>query len=359
MGNFEPLNILFLDSWFADRVRGSGSAVAITGLASGLRALGHRVTILRPRLALGLSDLTRISANIGYRFRVRRFDPDLIVGFDFDGLWIDQPGARYVVSLKGVMADELEYESGWNRVRFHLLSRLERRNARRADRVVLTSQHSCRIATQRYGLDPACTRIVPEGINVAAWSEPIAGDHRAGMPPTILSVGRQYRRKNTESLLRSMAAVRAQVPNARLRVVGGGPEVGRLTRLARSLGIQDTVTFVGSVDGVDGVRDEMSRADVFCLPSRQEGFGIVFLEAMAAGLPIVAADCAAVPETAPHGEVALLVDPDDVQGLAAAIVRLLKEPDLRTRFIAAGALRWRRYDWVAIAGQFLAAVGSG
>jgi glycosyltransferase involved in cell wall biosynthesis len=116
---------------------------------------------------------------------------------------------------------------------------------------------------------------------------------------------------------------------------------------------------VGSVDGVDGVRDEMSRADVFCLPSRQEGFGIVFLEAMAAGLPIVAADCAAVPETAPHGEVALLVDPDDVQGLAAAIVRLLKEPDLRTRFIAAGALRWRRYDWVAIAGQFLAAVGSG
>ncbi|NNK47579.1 MAG: glycosyltransferase family 4 protein, partial [Gemmatimonadetes bacterium] len=156
-----------------------------------------------------------------------------------------------------------------------------------------------------------------------------------------------------------MVEVHKRVPNARLRVVGGGPEAGRLLRVAQSLGLQDSVTFVGSVDGVDAIRDEMSRADVFCLPSRQEGFGIVFLEAMAAGLPIVAARCAAVPETAPHGEVALLVDPDDVRELAAAIVRLLEDPDLRTRFIAAGALRWQRHDWVAVARQFLAAIESG
>ncbi|NNK47769.1 MAG: glycosyltransferase family 4 protein, partial [Gemmatimonadetes bacterium] len=204
MRSSELLNILFLDSWFADRARGSGSAVAITGLAGGLRALGHRVTILRPRLPLGLPDLTRISANIGYRFRVRRLDPDLIVGFDFDGCLLGQPGCRYAVALKGVMADELEYESGWNRIRFRILTRLERRNARSADRVVLTSQHSRRVATERYGLDPTRTRIVPEGIDVATWTQASSKHDREGALPTILSVGRQYRRKNTESLLRSM-----------------------------------------------------------------------------------------------------------------------------------------------------------
>ena len=353
------LDILFLDSWILDRARGSGSAVAIAGLAGGLRSLGHRVTILRPRFHLPTVDLTRISANIDFRSRVRSFPADLIVGFDLDGCFLGTPRAPYVVALKGVMADELRYETGWNRARFQLLSRLERRNARRADRVIVTSAHSRRVAAEAYNLDPDRTGVVPEGIDVEGWSGLVPAPRRADSPPTILSVARQYRRKNTATLIRAMAIVRKSIPAAQLRVVGDGPEVPRLRALVRSLKLEHAVDLVGSVDGAGGIRTEMARADVFCLPSRQEGFGIVFLEAMAAGLPIVAAECAAVPETAPPGEVSLLVEPDDVHALAAALVRLLRDGELRARLADAGAARWRQFAWPGVAIRFLAEAGFG
>ncbi|MDT8437140.1 MAG: glycosyltransferase, partial [Gemmatimonadota bacterium] len=96
-------------------------------------------------------------------------------------------------------------------------------------------------------------------------------------------------------------------------------------------------------------------ADVFCLPSRQEGFGIVFLEAQAARLPIVAARAGAAPEVAPEGVVSRLVDPDDVGALAGALLAMLEDGDLRRRLGDAGARRWTRFDWPLVADRFLAA----
>jgi len=353
------LDIIFLDSWFADRARGSGSAVAIAGLADGLSSLGHRVTILRPRVQLGSADLTRIVANIGFRTRVRSVSSDLIVGFDIDGCFLGRSSVPYVVALKGVAADELRYEHGWTRARFRILSKLERRNARRADRVIVTSEHSRRVATEAYGLEPDGIGIVPEGLDLESWD----GIRRAGRPegasPSIVSVARQYRRKNTAVLVRAMALVREAIPGVRLTVLGDGPELPRLRALVGSMNLSGSVELVGAVDGVREVRDQLARADVFCLPSRQEGFGIVFLEAMAAGLPIVAADCGAVPESAPHGEVSILVAPDDVEGLAAALVDLLTNVELRDRLATGGANRWRRFGWPEVAGRFLSEVGFG
>jgi glycosyltransferase involved in cell wall biosynthesis len=355
----DTLDILFLDTWFPDRARGSGSAVAIAGIACGLRSLGHRVTVLRPRRHILTADLTRVAANLDLRSRVPRLPADLIVGFDLDGCFLADSTTPYVVALKGVMADELRYEAGSNRTRFRILSRLERRNARRADRVIVTSEHSRRAATAAYELDPERVGVVPEGIDLESWSGLGSGSPRTGRPPSIVSVARQYRRKNTAVLVRAMAVVRQSIPRVQLRIVGEGPELQRLKALATSLDLDDTVTFVGSVRGVHEIRSELCRADVFCLPSRQEGFGIVFLEAMAAGLPIVAANCAAVPETAPHGEVSLLVEPDDPEGLAAALTRLLSDESLRARLVAAGAVRWRRFGWRDVAIRFLEEAGRG
>lgn len=359
MNESASLDILFLDSWFADRARGSGSAVAIAGLADGLRSLGHRVTILRPRVLLGPTDLTRIVANIGFRARVRSFPADLIVGFDIDGCFVGRSSVPYVVALKGVAADELQYEHGWTRARFRILARLERRNARQADRVIVTSEHSRGVATEAYGLESEGVGIVSEGLDLAAWEGFERAARKEGDPPSIVSVARQYRRKNTAMLVRAMALVREAVPGVRLTVLGDGPEMPRLRALVGSLNLDDSVELVGAVDGAHEVRDQLARADVFCLPSLQEGFGIVFLEAMAAGLPIVAADCGAVPETAPHGEVSLLVAPDDLDALATALVDLLTSTDLQNRLTAGGAARWRRFGWPEVAARFLSEVGFG
>lgn len=108
-------------------------------------------------------------------------------------------------------------------------------------------------------------------------------------------------------------------------MVGGGPEAPALFRLWRELKLEPIVDWVGELPRHELAR-EYNRADVFCLPSVQEGFGIVFLEAMAAGKPIVAARAAAVPEVVKHG---LPVDPEDFEALADSIWRLWRDPALR------------------------------
>ncbi|MCL6508115.1 MAG: glycosyltransferase family 4 protein, partial [Bryobacteraceae bacterium] len=104
----------------------------------------------------------------------------------------------------------------------------------------------------------------------------------------------------------------------------------------------------------DQLAREYQRADVFCLPSVQEGFGIVFLEAIAAGKPVIGARAAAVPEVLPHG---LLVEPDNALELARAIARLHADPRLRSELAAAGSQWVRRFDAPNVARQFLDEVG--
>jgi len=286
-------------------------------------------------------------------------DPDLVVGFDFDGSLLSPGSIRvpFVAALKGVMADEARFETGASLRRFRMLIPLEARNARSADRVICTSWYSARQAAREYGVRRGQIRVVPEGIDVSAWSS-VAGQAaelgiRGTGGTTILSVARQYRRKNTASLLRAVERLRRTWPDVRLRIVGEGPELVRLRTLSDHLRLGDTVRFVGSVEGIEALQREYATADVFCLPSLQEGFGIVFLEAMAAGLPIVAARTGAAPEVVPHDEVALLVDPEDDAALAEALERLLADVGLRRTLGEAGAQRWRSYDWSSVASRFL------
>ncbi len=357
--------IVILDSWLRDRARGSGSAVAVAGLADGLRRLGHRVTVLRPEHRAPWLDLTRLHYNLTVGPRLRSLDPDLVVGIDFDGglLPAGPRRFRYVVALKGVMADELRFERGAARARFRVLTPLERRNARAADVVLCTSEYSRRIASSAYDLVPSRVQVVPEGIDLDAWA-PVARAASSRRPPppdggAILTVARQYARKNTETLLRAFALVVRERPSARLRIVGEGPELPRLQRVARFLALGPAVEFAGAVEGLAAVQAEYAAADVFCLPSRQEGFGIVFLEAMASGLPIVAARAGATPEVAPDGETSLLVDADDVGGLAASLLRLLRDGALRAALSSSGLRRWPGFAWPRVAGRFLEASLSG
>ena len=337
-------------------------------MARGLEALGHSVRQVGDRRGLRFGALRRIRYNLT---QARSGNPavanaNLVVGFDLDGFLLGRGRPRYVVCLKGVMADELRFEKGWTRTRFRLLSRLEARNARSADVVTVTSDYCRRVATEAYGLDPGRVSVVPEGIDLEEWTETPPGlssadDRSVTAPatdPLILNVARQYKRKNTIALVRAMPGVRARVPDARLRIVGGGPELHRLRGEVRALGLEGIVELAGELPGHDAMRREYGRASVFCLPSLQEGFGIAYLEAMASGVPVVALDCAAVPEVVPHGEAGFLVPPDDSEALVDALARLLGDAAIRRRMGDAGRRHVQRYAWVEVAQRFLVAAGS-
>ena len=130
--------------------------------------------------------------------------------------------------------------------------------------------------------------------------------------------------------------------------MGRGPEEARLHRLAEQLRLGDTVRWLGDISQAD-LAAEYNRADLFCLPSVQEGFGIVFLEAMAAGKPIIAARASAVPEVVTQG---LLVDPDNEEALSAAIERLYRDADLRRRLADQGLSRVEQFDAPRVAARF-------
>jgi glycosyltransferase involved in cell wall biosynthesis len=355
----QPLRIAFLDSWLRQTVDGSGTAAAIGGLGRALIARGHHVARIGPT-GVWPAGVTarRILFNVQIPPLLRGLKYDLIVGFDIDGFRLaGRAPAPYICSVKGVIAEELQHERGAIRRLLWSLSRLERINARRAPLVITTSDYCRRQIARHYGVPGAGVRLVPEGIDLPRWRARLdapGGPVRDGR--TILCVARQYPRKHVADLLRAFAALRPRAPDARLAIVGDGPEHQPLRALAAQLGLGPEVRFLGGIPDDDEVVAWYRRSAIFCLPSVQEGFGIVFLEAMAAGLPIVATTAAAVPEVVPHGRAGTLVSPGDVPALAAALAELLVGPEMRAAYGAFGQRHVIQYDWDNVATIFLDAV---
>jgi glycosyltransferase involved in cell wall biosynthesis len=144
--------------------------------------------------------------------------------------------------------------------------------------------------------------------------------------PTLLAVARLVRQKGLDILIQAMRPIKDSVPDARLLLAGDGPERPALERLARDVGLADSVSFLGHRDDVD---DLMRSAWILVHPSRWEGFGLVLLEAMKQGLPIVAARVSAVPEIVIPEATGLLVPPEDPRALAEAAIRALGDERFR------------------------------
>lgn len=186
-----------------------------------------------------------------------------------------------------------------------------------------------RIETIHYGLDELPT----------ARSEETPSD--VGIPPhapLVLAVGRLTEQKDHETALRAFALAREARPETALAILGIGPLEAETRQLIEQLGLGDAVFLPGRLE----IADWLERADLFVHSSRWEGFGMVLLEAMLAGLPIAATRVSAVPEVVASGETGILVDPGDWQALGTAIGRMLTEPELATKMGEAGHLRARR-----------------
>jgi glycosyltransferase involved in cell wall biosynthesis len=264
----------------------------------------------------------------------------------------------FTASLKGIIADELRSERGWVRLLLSVQARWERRNVERADLVVVTSRYSAEVARREYGVPLERIAVVPEPIDLEVWDDQFSrAPRRPRNGPVVLSVARMYPRKRLSDLLHAAAVLRARVDGIQVRIVGRGPEWDALSRLHAELGLGDTVVLLGDLTR-ERLAEEYVNASAFCLPSVQEGFGIVFLEAMAAELPVVACRIAAMPEVVLDGTTGLLVAPRDPAALAEALERLTREPALARRLGQAGRRRALGFSPRAVAERFLSAVHS-
>ena len=217
---------------------------------------------------------------------------------------------------------------------------------RHVDRVVAISQAVKASLVDDVGLPEDRIQVIHYGIAMDREGQPsrVAIRDRLGVPQDALvigTVGRLSRQKGHRYLLEAFPRVLGRWPDARLLIVGHDDERLRpeLQALAQRLGIGERVLLPGYMEGAEA----MEAMDLFALPSLWEGFGLVMLEAMRAGLPVVASRVGSLPEIVEEGETGLLVPPADSEGLASAVLRVLDTPERGRALGARGRERARRH----------------
>ncbi|WP_420881846.1 glycosyltransferase, partial [Rhodococcus sp. (in: high G+C Gram-positive bacteria)] len=163
-----------------------------------------------------------------------------------------------------------------------------------------------------------------------------------GERPTILCLSRLVPRKGQDQLIRALQAVRRRIDGAVLVIVGGGPYAERLQALAHECGVAEHVVFTGGVPATE-LAAHHTIADVFAMPCRTrgagldvEGLGIVYLEASASGVPVIAGRSGGAPETVRENETGLVVDGTSVDDIATALIEVLGDRDRAAAMGAAG-----------------------
>lgn len=241
--------------------------------------------------------------------------------------WSMLPGSRQVLRIIGETADVITYVSKYTRHRFSS-------------------------AFGRWG----ALEYLPCGVDVDKFApNPLAREelrdrYGLGTRPVVLCLSRLVPRKGQDVLIQGLPQLIERIPDVHLMIVGGGPYGDHLKNLAEELGVTEHVTFTGTVPFAE-LPGHYAMADVFAMPTRTrgggldvEGLGIVFLEASATGIPVVAGDSGGAPETVRDGETGTVVNGRHVGEVADAIAELLEDPERAAQLGAAGR-RWTVENW--------------
>ena len=234
---------------------------------------------------------------------------------------------------------------------------IERQVLQGSDAVVAESPASRQHMVRHYGVDPSAIAVIPCGVDVGRFQPRDKRRARADLSlpataPILLFVGRLQPLKGIDTLLHAAAEIRRDYPDVCVLVVGGGlddrdeqetAELRRLQQLGASLGLQN-VHYV-KAQPQETLAQYYAAADVFVMPSHYESFGMVVLEAMACGTPVVGSEVGGLSYTIADGESGLLVPPGDWRAFAQAISRLLASPRLQGAMRQAGPERARAFAW--------------
>lgn len=207
--------------------------------------------------------------------------------------------------------------------------------------------HALADATAALGVAPEKIQIIPNGVATDNFT-PLDSTERERI---IVYVGSFIERKGVRYLLTAMAEVLRSFPDYRLVLIGAGPQQNELEKLAAAYGISEKVVFTGFLSQ-DKVRDWLQRAKIFVLPSLEEGLGVVLLEALACGTPIVASNIGGIVDVVTP-DVGKLIPPADAHALAEALFELLEKAPWTEMSWRARRRAVEVYDWKRIGAQYI------
>lgn len=198
--------------------------------------------------------------------------------------------------------------------------------------------------------------IVPNGVDVKKFQIPkskyqINSKIQNPKVQTIITISRLVPKNGIDTLIKSTKELKSLIPNSKflIQIVGSGPDENKLKKLTKDLGVDNVVEFVGEVNP-DNIPKYLASADIFVRPSRSEGLGNSFLEAMAAGLPIIGTPVGGIVDFLKDGETGLFSKVDDPKSLAEKIQLLLTDREFRNRIATNGQkLVIDKYSWDNVA----------
>ena len=291
--------------------------------------------------------------------RARRRAVGLLREYGCTAVWFgaSAPLGLLAPSLRAAGAERIVATSHGHEVGWAMLPGARqalRRIGTGCDVVTYLGEYTRRRLAGAFGARATLRPLAP-GVDVETFRPDVDGSvvrARYGLAgrPVIVCVSRLVPRKGQDVLIEALALVRRDLPDAALLIVGRGPYHDRLLELARERGVADAVVLSGGVP-LEELPAHYAAGEVFAMPCRTrragmdvEGLGIVYLEASAAGLPVLAGNSGGAPDAVRHGETGYVVDGRSVSTVAARLVQLLQDEALRKRLGAAGRA-WVERDW--------------
>ncbi len=219
-----------------------------------------------------------------------------------------------------------------------------------ANQVILCSTYMKREVEELFRLPPEKLHVIANGVDPELLRTQNARKAGDGESQTVLFVGRLVREKGVQTLIEAAPLIVAACPQAQIAILGKGPEMEGLKRQAAESGVAESVRFYGFVSD-DDRNALLHQASAAVFPSLYEPFGIVALEAMAAGAPVVVSDVGGLADVVRHEETGLKMVPDDPHSLATQVIRLLQQPELGRAYAKSATAELVFYDWNRIARQ--------
>lgn len=320
-------------------VRKRPDIILVNGIATAL-LYGKDIALRRKKFRLAFWRTPYIFRRVRELIRSKTTHENYVFSFQMQSLFDGStPGVPHFIYTDHTHLENLNYAANRNNLYSEKWIALEREVYQNASRTFVRSSNVRRSVIEDYKQPGDKVVLVYAGSNATIGTTKT--ENRDYKQPHILFVGLDWKRKGGSDLLKAFDLVRENCPEARLTIVGARPEI-----------------HIPNCEVIGQVKPEeldryYQQASVFCLPTHLEPFGIVFIEAMTAHLPIVATRVGAIPDFVEEGKNGWLVEPGDVKAIASALLKLLRDPAMCRAF---GEHSYRltneRYSWRAVGEKF-------
>lgn len=250
-----------------------------------------------------------------------------------------------VLTVHGIMAKEIKFRRRISFLKNSVFLLFERYAVLKVQNIIAVSPHVKNVISD---MTQSEIQVIPNGIDFEAIQN--IQPRKSLVQPCILFIGELVKVKGVDLLIQAIPIIKKSFPNIRVFIGGAGPQVEELKINVKELNVEETVEFLGFVSGDDKYSYYKS-ADICAVPSRYDTFGIVCLEAMASGKPVVASNVGGIPFVVDEGKTGLLFDCGNVNELAEKVIILLQDKALREKMGEAGRERAKEFAWDKIAEQ--------